>query len=81
MDMTSKVPSDSLSKTAIKLVPLTVVTPVIPAQNSRSVSPDSREEPRSQNKHSALLPRHATWLRNASVGVFGVVPERAKNAA
>ena len=64
MDMTSKVPSDSLSKTAIKLVPLTVVTPVMPAQNSRSVSPDSCEEFRSQGNlerynHSALLPRRA----------------------
>ena len=59
MELTVNSPLVSLSKTAIKVVPLTVATPVIPAQNWMSVCPDSYKEPSSQDDperydHSAL---------------------------
>ena len=61
MELTVKSPFVSLSKTAINVVPLMVVTPVIPAQNGRSVSPDWYKEPNPQDSleiydHSALAP-------------------------
>ena len=75
-----KSPLVSLSKTAINLVPLIVVTPVIPAEDGRSVSPDPYKEPNSQDNleryddHRALAPETRHFA--PKIGVNSGTPQR-----